>query len=334
MEFSHPAQFFSFVMFVMGSISLSRGFQQLNFVRKAFSQIKDRVVEPNFPLRKVLSRKSNRWMSHSIHEDHKISSATPIIQTANGHKFFTRDHYPTVGNLTMCGANIQIVQSPHNIESLLPQYQPDNLGEILVDELQSIDLPLNGSMNRLNEFIAGRVALRRCFGSYCDDISWEEVMKPLIKAPGPVQLPQGWIGSISHKTHIAIAGLRRAAGLNDQLGVDVENIVYAGKWEQRFIEKTSTLFELEKQPTLSGLSETEMALLRFSMKESVFKAIYHSLRRHVGYHEVEIFPSLDGTAEVKFKLNKDALSYGAYKAEWLKYNDKYFITTFYLCKDM
>lgn len=229
---------------------------------------------------------------------------------------------------------MEIVQAPDNIETLLPNYNPDNLGEILMEELQSIDQVSNSSMSNMNDFIAGRVALRRCFGHFCDDISWEETMKPMLRKPGPTPLPKGWIGSISHKNGTAIAALRRADGWSDQIGVDIEKLSYSSRNERRFQERILTSYELEKLPSIKGLSELQTSLLRFSMKESIFKAIYPCLKRMVGHKEVEVFPSPDGTAEVRFKLNKDSLKYQGYKAEWLTYDDKFFITAFYLCKDM
>ena len=60
----------------------------------------------------------------------------------------------------------------------------------------------------------------------------------------------------------------------------------------------------------------EEVLLRFSFKESVFKAVNPYVKRYVDFSEAEIFPSSDGTAIIYFRLKTGELF--EYSAEWKK----------------
>jgi 4'-phosphopantetheinyl transferase EntD len=65
-------------------------------------------------------------------------------------------------------------------------------------------------------------------------------------------------------------------------------------------------------------------LLRFSFKESIYKALHPFLLRPISFQEVEIDPCANGTALVTFKLVTPEKF--TYKAEWIKFSDKFWIT--------
>jgi 4'-phosphopantetheinyl transferase EntD len=80
---------------------------------------------------------------------------------------------------------------------------------------------------------------------------------------------------------------------------------------------------------LNGLcSREEEVLLRFSLKESVYKAIHPFLLRPVGFTEVEVDPNIDGTAKLRFLL-KGGENF-KYTATWQRYNEKYWLTCVYV----
>lgn len=75
---------------------------------------------------------------------------------------------------------------------------------------------------------------------------------------------------------------------------------------------------------LKGVSIEEETLLRFSFKESIYKAMHPFLLRPISFQEVEVEPLPDGTAEIVFKLTSSELF--SYSAEWLAYKEDYWIT--------
>jgi hypothetical protein len=63
------------------------------------------------------------------------------------------------------------------------------------------------------------------------------------------------------------------------------------------------LFSLPFAPAPSS----PQVLLRFSFKESVYKAVHPFLERSVDFHEVEVYPQPDGTAQIRsqFKTGEE-----------------------------
>lgn len=51
-----------------------------------------------------------------------------------------------------------------------------------------------------------------------------------------------------------------------------------------------------------GISAESEILLRFSFKESVYKAIFPFVRRYVSFQEAEVQPLADGTARIRLLL--------------------------------
>lgn len=49
-----------------------------------------------------------------------------------------------------------------------------------------------------------------------------------------------------------------------------------------------------------GVSAAEEVLLRFSIKESLYKAMHPLLCQYVGFHEVQVQPSSDGSVNTTF----------------------------------
>lgn len=146
---------------------------------------------------------------------------------------------------------------------------------------------------RRASFALGRVALH-------------EAMNRLSVSPAPVLpssggeplLPRGVAGSISHKGRIAVA----IAALSDaeRVGVDLELLV-----ERRHDLSRRVLSAAERDRT-AHLSARELArevLVRFSLKEAAYKALYPWVQRYVAFREVEVEPAPGGTAAFRFALN-------------------------------
>ncbi len=149
---------------------------------------------------------------------------------------------------------------------------------------------------RKRTFFGGRHALRRALAdAACTD-------------PGPVPpnvrgaplLIAPTVGSVSHKDDVAAA----IAATVDKgfVGIDVEH-------RRRDSRTDISRFVLtdDERAALGGLSAhpaEEELLLRFSLKEALYKVLDPVLRRYVGFHEVEVQPQDDGTATVRFLLKE------------------------------
>ena len=57
---------------------------------------------------------------------------------------------------------------------------------------------------------------------------------------------------------------------------------------------------------MQGLSRDEEVLLRFSLKESLYKALHPLICQFVGFQEAQVEPAADGTAQVTLQLNSKA----------------------------
>src|SRR5690606_19657020 len=107
--------------------------------------------------------------------------------------------------------------------------------------------------------------------------------------------PDELIGSLSHTTGwCGVALARRSTGLSS-IGIDAERRV---ELSAGVIERVLTAPELAD---LDALRTPELAaVLRFSAKEAVYKALYPLLQRYIGFHEVEVWPDEDtATFEVR-----------------------------------
>lgn len=135
---------------------------------------------------------------------------------------------------------------------------------------------------RARTFVLGRTALR----SAGEQLG--EALPPVTSTPrGGPRLPAEMTGSISHKRigdrWIAVALLReKTAGC---VGIDVESLAPS---RIRIAKKILTDAELAR---IEGLDETEAWLhtaVRFSVKESIYKAIDPYLGRYVAFREAEV----------------------------------------------
>ncbi len=116
---------------------------------------------------------------------------------------------------------------------------------------------------------------------------------------GPL-LPAGWTGSISHKDTIAV-GLA-SPSKSHTVGVDVEV-------DRPLVHDIARLIltarELEEIAPLAPEPRAREVLLRFSAKESIYKALDPYVGRYVGFAEAEVTPLADGTAKVALLLRDD-----------------------------
>lgn len=139
-------------------------------------------------------------------------------------------------------------------------------------------------------FVAGRLALRAALAA-----EGAPIASILHDDRGAPVTPSGFVGSISHKTSVAVGLARPADGA--RVGVDVE-IEKVGRVD--ISSRVLTDPELEELARVDEGARARFTLLRFSMKEAVYKAIDPYLRRYVGFREVELVPRDAGRYDAVF----------------------------------
>jgi 4'-phosphopantetheinyl transferase EntD len=127
-------------------------------------------------------------------------------------------------------------------------------------------------------WIAGRLALAAAL--------WEigAPRAPLLATDrGAPAIAAGFVGSVSHKRQIAVALAARDVGVS--IGVDVEELS-PGKYD--ISRRVLTPAELAVVNARAAEERWREVLIRFSMKESIYKAVDPFVRRYVGFEEAEV----------------------------------------------
>ncbi len=88
---------------------------------------------------------------------------------------------------------------------------------------------------------------------------------------------------------------------NGTLGVDLEEYAPA---RLRIAKSVLTEREMEIIEQMPEDRRWISLLTRFSIKESIYKAVDPFVRRYVGFQEAEVEPDLDGAAHVRLLLEK------------------------------
>ena len=149
---------------------------------------------------------------------------------------------------------------------------------------------------RRSTWVAGRLALRAALtevGTTAGPI--------LPNDRGAPVLPAGVVGSISHKRALAVGLAARESGWT--VGVDVEQ-PHLGKQDiSRYVLTAEEQAELAE---IDPASRDHAIMLRFSLKESIYKAINPHVRRFVGFQEVSVSILPEGCARVAPRLEDGA----------------------------
>lgn len=149
-------------------------------------------------------------------------------------------------------------------------------------------------------FLAGRAAVRIWQNQFIKDDF--PVPRHLDGSP---QWPKNWCGSIAHCRTEAVAVLHKNDPLSNMkllkgIGIDVE----CAQGAAMLVGSADLLACQAEQAVVqkSGYDEIDSLLAIFSIKESIYKAIYPSIKRYVDFLEVEIIDiDSHGYWEVKMK---------------------------------
>lgn len=172
-------------------------------------------------------------------------------------------------------------------------------------DASEVQLACNLSTHERAPFIAGRTAMRQCIVA-SDGVPESGDIGPILKNDfGAPTMPSRLTGSISHKRPVALAlcAAEQSGSGRSHVGVDVEQCRRPGSVDI----SRRVLTAAERGQVSLGLlgdkvpAESEV-LLRFSLKESLYKAMHPFLQRYIGFGEVEVQPLGDGTTKLTMLL--------------------------------
>ncbi|MFK8076658.1 MAG: 4'-phosphopantetheinyl transferase [Granulosicoccus sp.] len=145
------------------------------------------------------------------------------------------------------------------------------------------------SAKRSNTFSSGRRCARDLL------ISLGQPAVPLPRAEdGSIIWPEGFMGSVSHTDHWAVAAVaRKESGLAKALGIDLEPRQVLSS---RLLSKIAT----ESERLTFQNEQDWQGIALFSLKESLYKCLRPSFGKFIRFHDVELsgFDTLQPT--VKF----------------------------------
>ncbi|MFN2432123.1 MAG: 4'-phosphopantetheinyl transferase [Gemmatimonadota bacterium] len=145
---------------------------------------------------------------------------------------------------------------------------------------------------RRARWVGGRLALARALaGMGVEDAA------VLVAEGGAPDLPPGCVGSVSHKRALAVGLAAPDEGC--RVGVDVEE---RRPVHPRLAQRVLTADERRTLSSAAPGSPAADLLLRFSLKEALYKALHPWVRRRVGFAEVEVEPRPGGQADVRLLL--------------------------------
>ncbi|APR85568.1 4'-phosphopantetheinyl transferase entD [Minicystis rosea] len=174
-----------------------------------------------------------------------------------------------------------LADHPHGVVrvvSIPDDTPPTEVLSALLPEEQAFAATL--SPLRRGTWVAGRLALASALTSI------GAPRTSMLSTPrGAPSLPRGFAGSVSHKRRmaVALAALDTGAGL----GVDLEELVAGAHDISRKILTTAELAIVDAGSSQDRFREV---LVRFSIKESIYKAVDPFVQRYVGFKEAEVDP--------------------------------------------
>lgn len=154
--------------------------------------------------------------------------------------------------------------------------------------------PVRGVAKRQAEYLAGRLCARHALAQ----LSGIQAT-PSRGADGAPQWPQGTLGSITHSHGWAAAVVGDTSEWLG-LGLDVEQIMPTERAE-RLAGEILTPAERVRLDALPPEQQAERISLTFSLKESLFKALYPLVLRRFYFQDAELL-SVDADNNVRMRL--------------------------------
>lgn len=168
-----------------------------------------------------------------------------------------------------------------------------------------VDFAMSLKKNTRNSFWLGRLAIRIALNFPDYPILKDQYGRPLMM--------QGVYGSISHKEERGVALISPPGpviDVNDSnvrlagVGIDLEMTSRPGR--SNVSKRVLTINERQSLGNIPGITKDEEVLLRFSLKEAIYKAAHPLLCQYVGFQEAEVTPFADGSASCIWLLDTKA----------------------------
>ncbi|CAM4265749.1 4'-phosphopantetheinyl transferase family protein [Pseudoalteromonas byunsanensis] len=138
----------------------------------------------------------------------------------------------------------------------------------------------NAVPKRRVEYLAGRICAKQALAKI--SVTGFEIDSGEDRAP---VWPEGIIGSISHTQGIAMAMVTNSNSLRG-LGIDIETLM-PNEQEQRLQAQILHPFEAEAFKALGQHLSSPLTVV-FSAKESIYKALYPSVKRFFGFDAAKL----------------------------------------------
>lgn len=177
--------------------------------------------------------------------------------------------------------------------SVVGKEEADPVSLLFPEEL----LLINGTESQKwkEEYARGRLAGRRALGKF------SEIDNSILKGvDGEPLFPDGFVGSISHSAGVGVACASSCSSYRG-LGIDMENV--AKKRQEGIFRKIATsaeqawIFEEEQEICRRGV-------LIFSIKESIYKAMFQAFKVKLKYMDAEVSPDLE-SGEASIEILKE-----------------------------
>ncbi len=171
-----------------------------------------------------------------------------------------------------------------------PAPVPDNVLERLHPEERAAAEELSGY--RQVQWVGGRIAAHEAASRL--GLGLGPLLNDNFGAP---KTPKSLSLSIAHKKLLAVALVARKA--HGELGVDLE---LTSPPRMTIATKVLTEAELESVNLLEAHRRWTSVLIRFSTKESIYKALAPRLQRYIAFDEAEVEPNIDGSSQIRLHL--------------------------------
>lgn len=159
--------------------------------------------------------------------------------------------------------------------------------------------PVRGVAKRQAEYLAGRLCAREALRQLCG-----QALVPGRSEDGVPLWPAGTLGSISHGAGQAVA----IAASSEQwrgLGLDLEKRLSAAR-AARLADEILTPGERQRAAGLEPEAFARRLTLSFSLKESLFKALYPLVLKRFYFHDAELLDIQGGQARLRLLLDLHA----------------------------
>ncbi|MED5369815.1 MAG: 4'-phosphopantetheinyl transferase superfamily protein [Myxococcota bacterium] len=172
---------------------------------------------------------------------------------------------------------------------------PSPVSDAVLDRLPPDEQALARTLRGYKQvsFVGGRLALHQALGQL------RMPTDPVLTGPqGQPLLPEGVAGSITHKRTLAVALV--ASSRHGDLGVDLEDLAPEREGIAQKVLRPEELAEIQALPPERRWTST---VLRFSLKEAVYKVLNPHLNRYIGFHEARVVLDLDLSAHIELHLD-------------------------------